>query len=449
MIKGLAASISNPPCPNAGALLERLGDGHIIGPKSGQIYRPLKGTNLEKKASDALEQGNQIFYELFSKQFFLCYGTLLGCIREGDFIAHDDDVDVCFLADGNTLAEAAREFAQVVRSLRDRGQTIEVRSHIQFHWRIAGIEIDVFMAWLEDDRLYSYNVGGLFTKDQVCPLRPHKFKDRDVLLPQDPEALLELIYGPSWRIPDPLFQWRPTVAARAMMRKVDNMRTDHLSTRAQIKRYWSSFYGVARTVIPSSFAASIAVELTEPTRIIDIGCGNGRDSLFFANLGHRVLGLDVAPEAIAANRQLAQRRGIGGLSFECVDIGAPDVLGDILHRFLGSPASLGADAEPAPVAAYARFLLHAITVEEEHVLLETLSTYLPPRALCYFEFRTERDANTRKAFGDHYRRYLNVDRFIKRASNASRFECVYSVEGRGLAKFRDEDPFVGRTYLRR
>lgn len=448
-IKGLEACISNPLCQDDTKLLARLGDGYIIGAKSGQIYRPLKGTDLEDRAFDAFQQGNRIFKELFSKQFFLCYGTLLGCIREGDFIAHDDDVDVCFLADGNTLAEAAREFGHVVRSLRNHGQAIEVRSHIQFHWRISGIEVDVFMAWLDHGRLYSYNVGGPLAHDQIFPLQPHQFKGHDVLIPQDPEALLELIYGPGWRVPDPLFQWRPNAAARAKMREVDSMPTDHLSAREQIKRYWSNFYSVARTAIPTSFAASVAIELPEPTRIVDIGCGNGRDSLFFALLGHRVLGLDVAEEAISANRRLAQQRGIDGLSFDCVDIAAPELLSATLGSFLGSPVSGASGAQPTRIAAYARFLLHAITVDQERTLLEALSAYLPPDALCYFEFRTERDAKTNKAFGDHYRRYLHVDRFIRRASRASAFECVYSVEGRGLAKFRDEDPFVGRVYLRR
>lgn len=448
-IKGLDARISNPSCPDGSKLLERLGDGYIIGPKSGQIYRPLKGTDLEDRAFEAFQQGNRIFKELFSKQFFICYGTLLGCIRERDFIAHDDDVDVCFLADGNTLTEAAREFSDVVRSLRNRGQAIEVRSHIQFHWRIGGIEVDVFMAWLEDGRLYSYNVGGPLTRDQVCPLRPHEFKGHAVLIPQDPEAVLELIYGPGWRVPDPLFQWRPTAAARAKMREVDSMPTDYLSAGEQIKLYWSNFYSVNRTAIPTSFAASVAVELPEATQIVDIGCGNGRDSLFFALLGHRVLGLDVAEAAISANRRLAQQRGIDGLSFECVDIAAPEFLSAALGSFLESPLPGGSDGQPTRIAAYARFLLHAITVEQEQTLLEGLSAHLPADALCYFEFRTERDAKTNKAFGDHYRRYLHVDRFIRRASRSSAFECVYSVEGRGLAKFRDEDPFVGRVYLRR
>ena len=256
-------SIDNPGQDDAEHLLDRLNDGYIISPKSGGIFRPLKGSQLEEKAFRALEQGNQIFRELFAKEFFICYGTLLGCIRANDFIEHDDDIDVCFLAGGNSLDAAATEFAQIVASLRALGETVTVVSQIQFHWLVAGIEIDVFMAWMEGGRLYSYNVGRDFSIDRIYPLVRQKFKGRDVLIPRDSEGLLEVIYGPNWRIPDPHFQWRPTLEARQMMREVRGTSPDRRIIREQIERHWTTFYSRTRTSIPSPFAASVAVELPD------------------------------------------------------------------------------------------------------------------------------------------------------------------------------------------
>ena len=60
------------------------------------------------------------------------------------------------------------------------------------------------------------------------------------------------------------------------------------------ERQWSEFYNHLHTAIPSSFAASVALEWTEPPRLIDLGCGNARGSFFFAHPGHSVLGLDIA-----------------------------------------------------------------------------------------------------------------------------------------------------------
>ena len=73
-----------------------------------------------------------------------------------------------------------------------------------FHWRT----LDVFTAWFEDGGFYMYNAGGELGRDRVLPLRTWKFKGHEVLVPNDPEAVLELIYGPNWRTPDPMFQWR-------------------------------------------------------------------------------------------------------------------------------------------------------------------------------------------------------------------------------------------------
>ena len=447
-IKQQRFTIDNPDQDNTRLLLERLNDGYVISPKSGGIFRPLKGSDQEDKAFNALEQGNQIFEELFGKQFFICYGTLLGCIRTNDFIENDDDIDVCFLADGDSLDAAAAEFADVVASLRGRGETVTLVSQIQFHWWLAGMEIDVFMAWLEGGRLYSYNVGREFSKDRLYPLARREFKGRDVLIPRDPEGLLEVIYGPDWRIPDPHFQWRPTMDARQKMREVNGRSPEQDVVREQIRRHWATFYGSARTTIPSPFAASVAVELPEGCAVLDLGCGNGRDSWFFAELGHMVLGIDLASDVVERNRARAQEQQHLRLRFEQRDISDPGALSAALAAFLPDGKTPGPTSAPS-LAVYARFLLHAITDEQERALIHTLSDSLPPGVTCYFEFRTKRDTDTQKEFGDHYRRYINADDFVQRATSDGALECDYSVEGRGMAKFRNEDPVVGRVHLRR
>ena len=446
VLKGTTPTIRNGTQQDGSLLLERLRDGHIIGAKSGQLFLPLKGTALGDKTLHAFELGNEIFARLFSKHLFICYGTLLGCIREGDFIPHDDDVDVCFLAEGSTIHEATEEFRKVVEGLRNKGYTVEVQSQIQFHWRIAGVEIDVFMAWIEAGRFYSYNVAAPLARDDIYPVRPHDFNGREVPVPCNPTAVLEAIYGPGWRVPDPQFQWRPNPEARAMMRRINDMPLDHLSARQQIRRYWATFYGATRTTIPSSFAVSVAIELPEHATIIDIGCGNGRDSILFASLGHRVLGLDIVSEAIRSNQRLVRERGLTTVEFAQIDVGTPAALDRHLAALLNGDAGLR--PERPQIAVYARFLLHAITIEEESVLLESLSRHLPSGARCYFEFRTEADAGTTKQFGEHYRRYIHLERFVARATASDLLSCTYSVQGRGLAKFGDEDPLIGRVYLR-
>jgi SAM-dependent methyltransferase len=45
-------------------------------------------------------------------------------------------------------------------------------------------------------------------------------------------------------------------------------------------------------------------------RLLDIGCGGGREAIGFARMGYRVVAIDVAPRMIAAARANAQRMGV-------------------------------------------------------------------------------------------------------------------------------------------
>jgi tellurite methyltransferase len=61
---------------------------------------------------------------------------------------------------------------------------------------------------------------------------------------------------------------------------------------------------------PSSLATEIA-ELTGPrARTADLGCGEGRDSVFMAEHGHQVVGLDISVEGLRKAQHLAEERGV-------------------------------------------------------------------------------------------------------------------------------------------
>ena len=447
-LKGRDSSIDNPRGQDIGKLADMLQSGYIINPKYGQIIRPLKERNVEEQIFLALEESNEIFEAQFSKKLFICYGTLLGCIRDNDFIPHDDDVDVCFLAEEQGLDAAVDEFRQIMETLTNIGEKVQFDNSAQFHWSLQGTTLDVFMAWMEGDNLYMYNAGGLFPRNRIYPLVEREFKGRQVLIPNHSEALLELIYGPGWRIPDPSFQWRVTEDVRAKMSELNAIPVGDASKHNEIKDYWARFYAYGHTTLPSAFAATVAIELAEPRYIVDLGCGNGRDSVFFAELGHRVVGLDFSGKAIDDNQERAQQKKADDVEFKQVDIGAPNALADVLTR-IEDGAMQERDARGARIVIYARFFFHAISEEEEDLVLAALSQCLRSGAMCFFEFRTEKDTKGNKRFGSHYRRFINIDRFVEKAIVGGSFECSYQVEGQGMAKYFDEDPVVGRVFLRR
>lgn len=58
---------------------------------------------------------------------------------------------------------------------------------------------------------------------------------------------------------------------------------------------------------------------TEPTRIVEFGCGIGWLSYLLARSGHAVTGIDIAPEAIAAAQKRAEAEGLDQLHYKVGD----------------------------------------------------------------------------------------------------------------------------------
>jgi SAM-dependent methyltransferase len=57
-----------------------------------------------------------------------------------------------------------------------------------------------------------------------------------------------------------------------------------------------------------------------PARILDLGCGGGWTSVFFARAGYEVVGQDIAPDMIALGQENAAHHGLTDrLSFVCSD----------------------------------------------------------------------------------------------------------------------------------
>lgn len=86
-------------------------------------------------------------------------------------------------------------------------------------------------------------------------------------------------------------------------------------------QYWNQFYTNPdeHILTPSSFALHVQKQIPPHSNILDIGCGNCRDSLFFAQQGHSVTAMDTSldintPNIQHKNLQLSNNNALAYLS---------------------------------------------------------------------------------------------------------------------------------------
>lgn len=159
--------------------------------------------------------------EALGYPFFLYAGALLGLVRDGTYIAHDDDIDLAVFLGECTDEDAAAKWqdykvALCAAGLAEYGET----SNNPAVFKVVNelnITVDLFPAWTTSGKfsVYPYSFHAMAAED-VLPLKTDvqktqgMFGDYEILLPADPEKLLVSSYGANWRVPDPLFRfnWR-------------------------------------------------------------------------------------------------------------------------------------------------------------------------------------------------------------------------------------------------
>lgn len=202
------------------------------------------------------------------------------------------------------------------------------------------------------------------------------------------------------------------------------------------KDYWNKFYQSNFKHTPSQFCVCVLTEIPEETVIVELGSGNGRDSLYFASQGHQVVALDLSKEAIESCIHECAQRKIDHTTFIQADLSK---LKDVSEAV--AIARLKSDNET--VIYYSRFVMHSLDDVQEVKFLKILSNCMQSEELVYFEFRSKEDASLDKHFGGHYRRYVDTNVFIKRLNDLG-MKINYKLIGQGMAKYKEEDPFVVR-----
>lgn len=205
------------------------------------------------------------------------------------------------------------------------------------------------------------------------------------------------------------------------------------------KSHWDTYYQDQKDIQPpSQFAAFIAAEYAKGSQIFDIGCGNGRDTLFFSQYATNIVGVDGSDSAVHAANNQAVRRSlpVRFIKAQIEDPAFPNSLKE--HKLIGTPLIL-----------YSRFFIHAITDDQQNEFFKASNIVCEnPGDIMALEFRTLRDRDLPKVTSAHFRRYVDPISIIDIGLKLG-FTVDYFVEGFGYAKYKNDDAYVARIIFKR
>lgn len=410
--------------------------------KGGRLQRTFSRTedSAREYIMDAVEKVLHDLREECGLEAYLAYGCLLGAVRTGHMIGHDSDADLAYLSRYTHPFDIIRESRRASRKMRSLGWQIVRMSGADFKvWvrlpdgRRCGV--DVFGSFYIGDKFHIMaSKRGDLDRSAILPLGSVTLEGREIAAPADPEAFLAYTYGPSWRVPDPAFKFGHDQADK------ERMAAWWRGPRKRL-RHWHEFYRspLAEQVDtePSLFAHWVAEQVEADSTIVDVGAGNGRDAVWFAERGHTVIALDYCGGANALARRLARQKQA---TLTIRDVNLYDLRSTLL-------VGAGLAHQPGTRHVYARGLLDALAAEGRQSLWRLASMSQRNGGLTFLEFRTKRSAKEPTHFPEHKRTYLNPRRVIREIVEHGG-TVVRSETGRDLAPLHDENPHICRIIVR-
>ncbi|MBF4161886.1 class I SAM-dependent methyltransferase [Nocardioides acrostichi] len=242
---------------------------------------------------------------------FPAYGTLLGAVREGEFLGHDSDADLGYVSRFSTPVDAMRESFRLQRVVAARGWRTYRYSGLAFRVSVEEGDgntrgLDVFGGFFDHGRLYLMGeVGAPFRREWIEPLGTTTLAGRELPAPARPEKLLEAMYGPGWKVPDPAFKFETPPHTVELLNQ-------WFRGTAHGRRDWERRAALRRRKPLPQGSSPLARHLkrAEPAgvHVLDVGAGRGRDAVWLARRGLTTTAYDYVPRGLAKAQRAAQRR---------------------------------------------------------------------------------------------------------------------------------------------
>jgi len=199
-------------------------------------------------------------------------------------------------------------------------------------------------------------------------------------------------------------------------------------------RYWNDFYSKRKLIKkPSPFAIEIVKHLDADKILLELGCGNGRDSFFFAEHGVNVIALDLSNQVIDIDKESSENKAITFLIKDFTRLN---------NNEFGSLDYI-----------YSRFTLHSVDKTDYQRTIEWASNNLnEEKGLFFIEARTIKDPlyGVGEAVKDdgfittHYRRFFKVQEIMNELKDLG-FNLLHVSENYTDSWYKQDEAVVIRV----
>jgi len=159
---------------------------------------------LEDMKSTELYFKNKLHLDIY-----LIYGTLLGALREKDFILHDNDVDLAYISKCFTKEAVKKEFEDLCQTLDKEKLLAKVCGFGHLHIWSPNLrsKLDFWTSAIIENQYYLVPTLNNEVQDKDCiPLTTIEFKGISFNIPKNSVKILNILYK-NWQTPQ-ILKWR-------------------------------------------------------------------------------------------------------------------------------------------------------------------------------------------------------------------------------------------------
>lgn len=337
--------------------------------KWGFVQRPFAGRGDEVISAmvETARRMIQVCRETVGVEPWLAFGTLLGAARDGHVIGHDSDIDLAYLSTAESPVALNREMFALTRALRAADLKV-VNKNGSFLTVLftgpdgANCSIDLYTCFYLGGLLHeSATVRAEVPRSAVEPLATLPFEGHELPVPAQPATLLEVSYGPGWRVPDPNFRHQP---GPEITERFDGW----FGTWMKFRRDWERQHRETPDSAldrPTDMGAWALASRGARTTFVDVGSGVGANALAAARAGMHAVAVDYGRGSHQRAQAVAEAEGLG-VDFHVVNL-------YVLRDALTSAAVLVRDSR-APRVVLAAGVHEALAPEARRGFLRYLAT---------------------------------------------------------------------------